>query len=93
MTTTPSRIRAVYLSGNERVWHNDAVILHRNAWRDLKVGERFQVRPKRVPVGRTRVTVAEVLDKHYANGFGFIGDDGATYWQWYYDLELRVSPA
>ena len=57
----------------------------------MKAGEVVRVRPKRVPGAPVTVTVAATLEKHYANGYGFVGDDGVSYGHWFYDLDLRLN--
>lgn len=57
-------------------------------WAAGAAGDRVQLRPKR-PGGQPHtVTVATVLERDRADGRGFVDEAGATFREFYYDVEI-----
>ena len=58
-------------------------------WTHVHPGDRVRLRYKRrAGVPRVEVTVVEVLPRVLGDGSGFVADDGETYRQFHWDIDL-----
>jgi hypothetical protein len=61
-------------------------------WAAIAPGDSVRLRPKRTGGNRVETIVTQLLERSLADGCGFIYEDGQTFRQYFYDIEIYTSP-